>query len=147
MGKLIASIPGAPVHGHKFCGFYFKYPSEEGYLGLVSTVSDDTPMLNWVYVNRDTQTVQYGPRRDTVDQNIGPWGFSDNEALLTLDESPGGFIAMRQMHEGLERWVIHWDPEQSILAGADAENCTPCLLRRRPLLGVESSYVKDDDRA
>jgi hypothetical protein len=145
MAKLIASMPSAPVQGHDFCGFYFKYPSEEGHLGLVSTIADDTPMLNWIYVNHDTQAMQYGPRRDTVSQNIGPWGFSDDETLLTLDENADGFIVRREIYEGLKRWVIHWDPEQCILAGAGTETCTPCSLRRRPLLGVESSYVKDDD--
>lgn len=146
-GKLVASTPDAPVQGHKFCGFYFKYPSEEGYLGLVSTIADDTPMMNWIYVDRDTQELQYGPRKDTLGQNIGPWGFNNSETLLTLDEHTEGFIATREMSECVEHWVIRWDPNQTILAHAEANTCTPCLLRRRPLLGVESSYVRDEEGA
>lgn len=137
------STDDIPATGHKFCGFYFKYPSEEGHLGLVSTVSSETPMLNWIYVDRDTHAVRYGTRKETVGHIIGPWGFNDNETLLTLDGSTGGFIAKREPFQGAEICVVYWDPDVESQPG---EGTVQCMLRRRPLLGVESTYVKDQGK-
>ena len=155
-------LPGAPAKGHRFCGFYFKYPGDEGHLGLVSTASDDTPMLNWIYVNAETGRLEHGSRKDTLGHVIGPWGWSEDEAFLTLRGRRGGFVARREESidddggaEGRgeeERWGVYWDPEQKLLAAEEddededgVETCQPMLLRRRPLLGMESKYVRDED--
>ncbi|GJN77900.1 hypothetical protein VFPFJ_05066 [Purpureocillium lilacinum] len=161
-GKAWLDLPGAPAKGHRFCGFYFKYPGDEGHLGLVSTASDDTPMLNWIYVNAETGRLEHGSRKDTLGHVIGPWGWSEDEAFLTLRGRRGGFVARREESidddggaEGRgeeERWGVYWDPEQKLLAAEEddededgVETCQPMLLRRRPLLGMESKYVRDED--
>lgn len=88
--------PTAPRPGHKFNGYYFKYPSEQGYQGMVSTIQDDPPMLNWLYVDKDTGAVNYGSRKDTVGHIIGPWGWSEDEQFLTMDEDDWRFIAVEE---------------------------------------------------
>lgn len=88
--------PQAPRPGHKFNGYYFKYPSEQGYQGMVSTISDDPPMLNWMYVDKDTGAVRYGSRKDTIGHVVGPWGWSEDEQLLTMDEDDWRFIAVEE---------------------------------------------------
>ena len=137
------NLPEAPVQGHKFCGYHFKYPSEEGHLGLVSTISDDPPALNWIYVDKDTHAVAYGGRKDTLGHVIGPWGWSEDEQYLTLEGEYDNFVAVLEDTEGSPRWAVYWDPDEEILEKLDEEKCQPLLLRRRPQLGMESRYVRD----
>jgi hypothetical protein len=144
--QILLEFPGEDVQGHKFCGFHFKYPGEEQHLGLVSSIQDEPPMLNWIYVNRQTQALEYGARKDTIGHIIGPWGWSEDERFLTLEGSPGGFMARKQKVNGVERWILHWDPEVE----SDDEDEEPgrvgsVLLHRRPVFGVESSYVRDGE--
>lgn len=133
------------MEGHKFCGHYFTYPGEEKHLGLVSTIMDDPPMLNWIFVDKDTGQLRYGGRKDTLEHVIGPWGWSADEHFLVLEEHAGNFVTKRDKSErdeetgkrvGGRRWSVYWDPEKK-LKGAQ-----PLRLRRRLLLGVESQYVR-----
>lgn len=96
-----------------------------------------------MYVDRDTHAVRYGTRKETVGQIIGPWGFNDSETILTLDGSTGGFFAKSISFQGTESWVVYWDRD---VESHNAQNSVSCLLRRRPLLGVESTYIKDQDK-
>ena len=142
-------MPDAPVEGHRFCGYYFKYPSEEQHLGLVSTISEDPPMLNWIFVNRDTHTVEFGGRKDTVGHVIGPWGWSEDERLLTLEGEYDSFVAVKEEGEpgGAKGvWHVRWDPEEELLGELGPDRCRPLRLRRKPLLGMESRYVRDSER-
>ncbi|KAH6896628.1 hypothetical protein B0T10DRAFT_161059 [Thelonectria olida] len=138
-GKIYLNLPDDPVEGHPFNGWYFKYPSEEGHLGLVSTIQVDPPMLNWIYVNRDTHAVHFGARKDTIDHVIGPWGWSKDERFLTLQGDHDTFVAVQE-EDG--RWAVYWDPEEDILDEAEPERCKEVALVRKVQRGVESSYVK-----
>lgn len=145
-GKLLVNIPlDAGFPGYAFCGYYFTYPSEEQHLGLVSTISDDPPMLNWLYINKDTHAVEYGARKDTLGHVIGPWGWSADEQFLTIQGSDDVFVAKLERDEsGSQRWVVYWDPESEILATTEVEEeCKPVRLRRAMLLGMQSKYVRD----
>ena len=144
---MFLDFPQKPVPGHKFCGYYFKYPSEEQHLGLVSTISDDPPMLNWIYVDRETHEVRYGGRKDTIDHVIGPWGWSADEHFLVLQGDAEPFVGRRE-DDG--RWAVYWDPDGELLGKKDeggssgcGSSCQPLRLRRRMLLGMESRYVRD----
>ena len=90
--------------GHRFTGYYFKYPSEEGFEGLVSTISDDPPMLNWIYVDRESLRLCYGNRTDSMGNIIGPWSWSEDEKYLTLEEWQG-FVAVKEGQD----WVLYYD--------------------------------------
>lgn len=88
--------PDAPRPGHKFNGYYFKYPSEQGYQGMVSTIADDPPMLNWMYVDKHTGAIRYAGRKDTEGHIIGPWGWSEDEQFLVIDDDDWRFIAVEE---------------------------------------------------
>ncbi|KAH7250743.1 hypothetical protein FSOLCH5_000088 [Fusarium solani] len=147
--KFYINFPDNPVDGYKFLGWYFKYPSEEGHLGLVSMVSDDPPALNWIYVDKDTHAVTYGGRKDTVGHVIGPWGWSEDDRFLTLEGDHDSFVAVREEGpDGEQRWAVYWDPEGDIEDEVDDEDrCRPVRLRRRLQFGMESRYVRDSEKA
>lgn len=142
-------MPGDPAPGHPFCGWYFKYPGDEGHLGLVSSIAVDPPMLNWIYADAGTGQLRHGGRKDTIGHVIGPWGWSRDETLLVLkgEDGYGSFVARRGGYEedgdgdgdggGDTRWRVYWDPEGKV------EGARPVRLRRRMQLGIDSSYVRN----
>ncbi|GAB0138090.1 hypothetical protein EsDP_00006335 [Epichloe bromicola] len=157
-GKLFLQSPDQNVDGHKFCGFHFKYPGEEQHLGLVSSIKDDPPMLNWIYINAETNALEHGARKDATGHTVGPWGWSPDERFLTIGGSPDGFVASREAADGVdsvERWAICWDgdalpqgDEKDEKDGSRKQGqCHVQTIRlcRKPILGMDSSYVKDGD--
>lgn len=44
--------------------------------GMVTTISDDPPFLNWVYLDRNTHEVKYGIRDEAQPHVVGPWDVS-----------------------------------------------------------------------
>ncbi|KHN98418.1 uncharacterized protein MAM_03542 [Metarhizium album ARSEF 1941] len=139
-GKIVLQFPGQNVRGHKFCGFHFKYPREERLLGLVSSIQDEPPMLNWIYVNRETRALQYGALKDTLGHIVGPWGWSEDERFLTLNGAIGGFTARKRELDGVERWILYWEPDEP---DEQQGRSGSVRLHRKPVFGVESSYVRD----
>lgn len=162
-GKLWIDHPAFPTPGHKFTGWYFMYPSEAQHLGMVSTISEDPPALNWIFVDKDSHLIRHGSRADTLGgHTIGPWKWSNDELWLTLEGSDAQFVAVEQENK---KWAVAWDGDGSIReAGGwddetDSEDADegeteggdrprrvkwlPVRLRRRLQLGMESSYVKD----
>ncbi|KAK3390581.1 hypothetical protein B0H63DRAFT_519789 [Podospora didyma] len=112
-GRLWIDHPAFPVPGHKFMGWYFMYPSEAQHLGMVSTIADDPPMLNWIFVDKDDHMVRHGGRQDTTGgHTVGPWHWSADEYWLTLEGSASKFVAV-QMENG--KWAVAWDVDGSIL--------------------------------
>ncbi|KAH9232337.1 hypothetical protein K456DRAFT_54131 [Colletotrichum gloeosporioides 23] len=138
--KLWINHSMAPAPGHKFSGYYFNYPSEENYRGLVSTIADDPPMLNWIYVDADTRAVRHGGRKDTIGHVIGPWGWTEDERHLMLRGSGMGFVAALE-DDG--RWAVYWDPDGRLRQGYEPDECIEIVLRRQMALGIESAYVRD----
>ncbi|KAK2739356.1 hypothetical protein CKAH01_07306 [Colletotrichum kahawae] len=130
----------APAPGHKFSGYYFNYPSEENHRGLVSTISEDPPMLNWIYVDADTRAFRHGGRKDTIGHVIGPWGWTEDERHLSLRGSGMGFVAALE-DDG--RWAVYWDPDGRLRQGYEPDECVEIMLRRQMALGIESAYVRD----
>jgi hypothetical protein len=88
--------PTAPAPAHRFNGYFFTYPGEEGHRGLVSTIQEDPPMLNWIFVDADTRAVRHAGRKDSIGHVIGPWGWSEDERWLTLRGSEKGFVVVEE---------------------------------------------------
>ncbi|KAL2267829.1 hypothetical protein VTJ83DRAFT_5106 [Remersonia thermophila] len=188
-GHLWIDHPSFPVpNGHKFTGYYFTYPSEAKPLGLVSTIADDPPMLNWIFVDQDTGWVRHGSRQDTLKEGtiVGPWywseGGEDGDKWLTLEGDAASFVAVQVGDDDDRRWAVAWDRDSGFSAGRRAVPVTtgngreteakitpgpgqghavtqasrrgrrgrpkwvPIMLRRRMQLGMESRYVKGEDR-
>ena len=90
--------------GHHFAGYYLPYPDAE-YEGLVSTISDDPPMLNWIYVDQDTYEVKYGVRSDAQQHVTGPFDCTQQDRRMTL-EGWEGFVAVEEFPG---TWALYFD--------------------------------------
>jgi hypothetical protein len=102
--------------GHLFAGYFFPYPDKpwgrrgEGY---VSTIMDDPPQLNWIYVDKDTYEVKYGLKKDTIGHHVGPWNVTPIDRRLNLDGWEGFTVAEEE--EGV--WALYFDWDDDGLEG------------------------------
>lgn len=163
--------PAFPMPGHRFTGYYFTYPSEAQHRGLVSTIADDPPMLNWIFVDKDTGLLRHGGRQDTLGgHTIGPWYWSDDEQWLTLEGEASRFAAVQMEND---KWAVVFrkrrdgDREREGGDGAESETESetegredpggggdsasrrpprqvPVMLHRKMQFGMESRYVKGE---
>ncbi|KAI1374371.1 hypothetical protein F4677DRAFT_447366 [Hypoxylon crocopeplum] len=96
--------PASADGGHPFAGYYLPYP-DKPYEGLVSTISDDPPMLNWIYVDKDTYEVKYGVRADAQEHITGPFDCTRQDRRMIL-EGWEGFVAVEEF-PGI--WALYFD--------------------------------------
>ncbi|KAI9877088.1 MAG: hypothetical protein M1830_004834 [Pleopsidium flavum] len=108
---------------HPVTAFYIAYPDEERAptLGLVSTIADDPPMLNWIYVDKETLELRYGNRTQSREHHVGPWdwtkgedGEGDGEGLVF--EGWEGFVVVE---EGDGKWGVRFDRRDDGLKGVE----------------------------
>jgi hypothetical protein len=98
--------------GHPFAGFYIDYvPKTPPPRGLVSTISQDPPELNWIYADTTTWELKYGNKTASINHIVGPWDWTDGQEALTL-EGWEGFVAMEES-EGV--WVVCYDKDENYL--------------------------------
>lgn len=102
-------------------------------------------MLNWIYINSGSHMAEYGGRKDSVGHVIGPWGWTEDGDLLTLEDDHDDFVALEMDGGGRKLWAVCWDPDGRILEQV-GDKCRPLRLRRKPLLGMDSKYVRDSER-
>jgi hypothetical protein len=110
--ELPLAFEGTDPTPHPFTGFYIMYPDEDrspAERGLVSTISVDPPMLNWIYVDKDTLELKYGNRTQSINHIIGPWDWTEDEEGVTIDGWEG-FYAVKEPErpDGL-KWAIYYD--------------------------------------
>ncbi|KAI9780717.1 MAG: hypothetical protein M1816_002766 [Peltula sp. TS41687] len=124
---------GEPQDGYPFAGFYIHYPDERKILGLVSIVSDEPPMMNWIYVDKNTLEVKYGNRTASREHIVGPWDWTDDEVGLTL-EGEERFVAVEERENV---WAVYYD------RGDDYEN----LPKKKRILDIslERRLLPKDD--
>lgn len=77
------------------------------FLGLVSTIQDEPPMLNWIYVDKTTLEVRYGSRAEALDNVVGPFDWTKDRSSLVMDGWEG-FVAVEEK-KGL--WALYFDIE------------------------------------
>jgi len=75
-------------------------------LGLVSQVQDDPPLLNWIYVDKDTMELKYGNKTASIEHHVGPWDWTEDEDRITFDEMEA-FTAVED--PVTRRWQIYFD--------------------------------------
>lgn len=122
-------------NSHLFEGFYIEYPDPERPrplpLGLVSTISKDPPMLNWIYVDKNTREVKFGNRTQSRAHIVGSWGWDAGE------EGGAGGLTL----EGRERavavevddeWEVRWEDEDEN-AGVEGKPKLIISLERKML--------------
>ncbi|KAF9729013.1 hypothetical protein PMIN06_005475 [Paraphaeosphaeria minitans] len=135
---------------HPFTGFYLPFPTEDlphrpiparPVLGLVSTVPADAkgkapdgkPKLNWIYADRETRELRYGPRLEARGHVVGPWDWTeDDEQGLTLNGEEC-LVAVEEKEDG-RGWAVYWDDDDDRLKDhgiAQKHRVLRCSLERR----------------
>ena len=105
----VTRLPEDLAH-HPFTGFYLAYPDDNRPYtrGLVSTISVDPPMLNWVYIDKDTLEVKYAARTGSIAHHVGSYDWTSedsDDSCITFDEWEG-FLAVEE-EDGA--WALYFD--------------------------------------
>ncbi|ORY67732.1 uncharacterized protein BCR38DRAFT_483338 [Pseudomassariella vexata] len=96
---------GQPARSpHPFAGYFLPYP-DAGYEGLVSTITDEAPILNWIYIDRETYEVKYGIRQFAQPNLTGPFDCTRQDRRMTY-EGWEGFVAVEE-YPGT--WALYFD--------------------------------------
>ncbi|OTA98512.1 hypothetical protein M426DRAFT_76942 [Hypoxylon sp. CI-4A] len=108
------------VFGHPFAGYFLPYPDTK-YSGLVSTICDEPPIMNWIYVDRDSYELKFGTRPWAQPNWPGPFDCSRQDRRLTF----GGWEGFYAVKEG-DFWGLYFDVDQDGLKSKVKED-TPVL--------------------
>ena len=108
---------------HPFSGYFLPYP-DSNFEGLVSTISDEPPQLNWIYVDTGSKIIQisHGLRAEAERGLAGPWGARvccDGEVRFLMEDWEG-FIAVETEELGL--WSLCFDRYDDGLKGKLGED-------------------------
>lgn len=134
-------------NGHVLESFYIGYPDPNRPLppplGMVSSISDDPPMLNWIYVNKDTREVKYGNRTQSRAHIVGSWGWDAGEeggaGGVTL-EGEEGAVAV----ETEDGWEVRWEDENGKLGGSGKTMLQISLERK--FIGLMKEEKKEQNK-
>ncbi|KAI1422953.1 hypothetical protein F5Y12DRAFT_571768 [Xylaria sp. FL1777] len=110
----------AQEFGHPFAGYYLPYP-DSSVSGLVSTICDEPPIMNWIYVDRWSYELKFGNRTWADDNFPIPWDCSRQDRRLTF----GGWEGFLAVKEG-DFWGLYFDVDGDHLKSKIAEG-TPVL--------------------
>ncbi|KAF2668782.1 hypothetical protein BT63DRAFT_285370 [Microthyrium microscopicum] len=145
-------VPGADEPPHLFNGFFLDFQPTAAtsnsiferlnqpppFRGLVSTISEDPPTLNWIYIDRNTFEVKYGSRAAADGHILGPWDWTDDELGLMLEEWEG-FVAVE---EDKDTWSIYYDRDDNGLKNIiKGRRVLRCSLERK-VFGDDMEDVK-----
>lgn len=118
---------------HAFTGYFLPYP-DTNYEGLVSTISDEAPILNWIYVDKETYEVKYGVRELAQPNLTGPFDATRQDRRLSFDGWEG-FVAVEE-YENI--WALYFDFDDSGLRGKVPDGARILeveIIRREQKLG------------
>ncbi|KAF2020679.1 hypothetical protein BU24DRAFT_429713 [Aaosphaeria arxii CBS 175.79] len=102
---------GSPF-GHAYAGYYLPYPDTK-YEGLVTTITDEAPIMNWVYVDRETCELKYGVRANAQPNLTGPFDCTRQDRRLTFD----GWEGFCAVEEFPTLWAVYFDLDDDGLRG------------------------------
>ena len=92
--------------GHQYAGYYLPYPDEK-YEGLVTTITDEAPIMNWVYIDKETYEVKYGVRLNAQPNLTGPFDCTRQDRRLTFD----GWEGWCAVEEFPTIWSLYFDKD------------------------------------
>lgn len=101
---------------HPFAGYFLGHPEHDWGRqgeGLVSTITDDPPQLNWIYIDNATYEVKYGNKLESEDQLVGPWNCTKVDRRITFDGWEGFLV----VDEAPDTWALYFDLEDNGLKG------------------------------
>ncbi|KAK7227391.1 hypothetical protein V2G26_015394 [Clonostachys chloroleuca] len=96
--------PPSDDGGYPFAGYFLPYPDSK-YEGLVSTIMDEPPILNWIYVDRETYEVKYGVRVDAQPNLTGPFDCTKQDRRMIFD----GWEGFCAVEETPGVWAVYFD--------------------------------------
>ncbi|KAI0445384.1 hypothetical protein F4803DRAFT_170932 [Xylaria telfairii] len=105
--------------GHPFTGYYLAYPDSNA-SGLVSTICDEPPIMNWIYVDRWSHELKFGNRSWADDNFPIPWDCSRQDRRLTF----GGWEGFLAVKEG-NFWALYFDIDEDHLKAKKADGTIP----------------------
>lgn len=94
---------GSPL-GHPYAGYYLPYPDTK-YEGLVTTITDVAPIMNWVYIDKETCEVKYGVRADAQPNLTGPFDCTRQDRRMTF----GGWEGWCAVERAPGLWGLYFD--------------------------------------
>jgi hypothetical protein len=94
---------GAPL-GHPYAGYYLPYPDSE-HEGLVTTITDVAPVMNWVYIDKETHEAKYGVRVDAQPNLTGPFSCTRQDRRMTF----AGWEGWCAVEEAPGLWAVYFD--------------------------------------
>jgi hypothetical protein len=145
--KMPLPLEGDAKPCHPFTGFFLDYTGERPNVdpmferlnkpvkirGLVSTISEQPPTLNWIYVDRNTMELKYGSREQAHSHILGPFGWTEDQDGLTLEHWEG-FVAVE---ERKDTWALYFD--------RDDDNLRDTVTRTRVLqCSLERRIINDE---
>lgn len=104
--------------------------------GLVSTISVDPPMLNWIYIDKNTLELRYGNRTASIQHIVGPWDWTEDETGVILEEWEGWVAVEEEEREDGLKWALYYDRYDDDLGNgrkANGRRRLQCSLERRVL--------------
>ncbi|KAL4873831.1 hypothetical protein BDV12DRAFT_182157 [Aspergillus spectabilis] len=122
------------IEAHAGQAFYIDYPEPDHMkdlkrgLGLVTSIQDNPPMLNWLYADKETYELKYGNRTQSCEHIPAPWDWTDEETEVILERR--GFCAVRE-EDG--SWAVYLDRDRDDLEevlGGKGRVIVPITLRR-----------------
>ncbi|KAK7997355.1 hypothetical protein PG990_009830 [Apiospora arundinis] len=104
----IPDFDGTGLEPHRFNGYFLPYPDSE-YEGLVSTITDEAPILNWIYVHKDTYEVKYGVRDYAQPNLTGPWDCTRQDRRMTFE----GWEGFAAVEVAPAVWSLYYDRDDN----------------------------------
>ncbi|KAK2603169.1 hypothetical protein N8I77_009647 [Diaporthe amygdali] len=97
--------------GHPFEGYFLGYP-ELNHPGLVSSITDEAPIMNWIYMDVQTFELKFGTRQFSEGHLTGPFDCTRQDRRLTL-HGYENFVAVRNG----PFWALYFDWDGDHLEG------------------------------
>jgi hypothetical protein len=108
---------------------------------LVTSISHDPPMLNWIYVDKTTFEVKHGNRSASREHHIGPWDWTEDEEGLTI-EGVEGFVAVE---EKAGEWAVYYDKQDNRMKGLVTDKKVMQISLERKLRPVEEKEAPAEE--
>ncbi|KAF1956719.1 hypothetical protein CC80DRAFT_445364 [Byssothecium circinans] len=94
------------------CGYYLPYP-DSSHEGMVTRISADLPIMNWIFVDATTYQLRYGVRKDAEGNFTGPFDCTSVGRRVTFQ----GWEGWCAVEERPGVWGVYFDINDDALRG------------------------------
>jgi hypothetical protein len=104
----------------------------------VTTITDVAPIMNWIYIDRNTHEVKYGVRLDAQPHLTGPFDCTRQDRRLTFDNWEGWCA----VEEFPTLWALYYDLDDDGLKGKAPKGARVLEIE---LSRKEKRFAKDSE--